>query len=202
MRQDIAKLISLVFHPALVPSYIFGILFFLTRLVPYSDGQKVSLLGMIFLLTFAMPVVLIFQAYKMQWISSLSIPKREERVVPFVVITVVYLVITYFLIDYVHIAPLIARIMIAGSFALIMLTAITLVHKISIHSAGVGGGIGTLLGVQYAYPHENLLYPMLILVLLAGAVLSARLALGAHTPTELLTGFAVGFVFNFAVFLV
>jgi hypothetical protein len=202
MRLDIAKLISVVLHPALVPSYIFSILFFLTRLVPYSEGQKVSLLGMIFLLTFALPVLLIFQAYRMQWISSLSIPKREERVIPFAIITFIYLIITYFFIDYVHIASLVARIMVAGSFALIMLTAITLAHKISIHSAGVGGGIGTLLGVQYAYPHENLLYPMLFFVLLAGAVLSARLALEAHTPTELLTGFAVGFLFNFIIFLV
>jgi hypothetical protein len=202
MRLDIAKLISVVLHPALVPSYIFSILFFLTRLVPYSEGQKVSLLGMIFLLTFALPVLLIFQAYRMQWISSLSIPKREERIIPFAIITFIYLIITYFFIDYVHIASLVARIMVAGSFALIMLTAVTLVHKISIHSAGVGGGIGTLLGVQYAYPHENLLYPMLFFVLLAGAVLSARLALEAHTPTELLTGFAVGFLFNFIIFLV
>ena len=202
MRQEIAKLISVVLHPALVPSYLFGILFFLTRLVPYSEGQKVSLLGIIFLLTFALPVILIFQAYRMRWISSLSIEKREERVIPFAVITFIYLVITYLFIDYIHIAALIARIMLAGSFALILLTAITVVHKISIHSAGVGGGIGTLLGVQYAYPHENLLYPALFFVLLAGVVMSARLALEAHTPTELLTGFSVGFVLNFAIFLV
>lgn len=202
MRLDIAKLISVVLHPALVPSYLFSILFFLTRLIPYSEGQKVSLLGMIFLLTFALPVLLIFYAYRMKWVSSLSIDKREERFIPFALITVIYLVITYFFIDYVHIFGIIARIMFAGSLVLIMLTSVTLVHKISVHSAGVGGGIGTLLGIQYAYPHENLLYPALFFVVLAGLVMSARLALEAHTPTELLSGFAVGFGFNFLIFVV
>lgn len=201
MQESTAKIISIALHPALIPTYLFGILFFSTHLLPYNPDQKVALLGMIFLLTFIFPAISFFSYYKLNVISSLSIEKREERFIPFFSITIAYLIITYFFFEQSHISFLISWVMLGISLVLLMVSAVTLVHKISVHSAGMSGGLGVLLGLQYQHPDENFLYSVLFFILLTGVVMTARLALGAHTLTELLTGFCVGFCLTFGLML-
>jgi hypothetical protein len=201
MRKSTAKIISVALHPALIPTYLFAILFFSTRILPYNTDQKVALLGMIFLLTFVLPTLSLFSYYKLKLISSFAIEKREERFIPFFSITIVYLIITYFFFEQAHIYFIISWIMLGISMVLMMVSVVTLVHKVSVHSAGMSGGLGVLLGLQYQHPDENFLYSVLCFTLLTGVVMSARLSLKAHNLTELLTGFGVGFCLTFGLML-
>jgi len=201
MHPTTAKVISVVLHPALIPTYLFVILLFSTSIVPYQNEQKWLFLGAIFFFTFLCPVLGFFYFLKAKYISSMSMPDRDERVAPFVFVSLLYLLITYVLFKLPLTFDILGLIMLAISFVLVLVSAITLVHKVSVHAAGVSGGLGIFLGLQYKYEHEDFLYPVLLFILLVGVVMSARLALKAHTSTELITGASLGLLTTFGVLL-
>jgi hypothetical protein len=200
MHLTIARAISIVLHPALIPTYLFAIVFFsVPSLVPYKTEQKEALLVMIFLLTFAFPSLSILVYYKLKMISSLSIENRNERVLPFLTISIFYIIITYFFFTQSHIFPLVSWIMLGITLVVGFVTVLTFFYKISVHSAGASGGVGILLGLQLQYPSESFLYPVLLFVFLTGLVASARLALKAHTFEELIAGVLAGIGLTFTV---
>ncbi len=154
---------------------------------------------MIFLFTFVLPVLSIFYFWKAKYISSVSMPKREERIIPFLGIAVLYVLITLVLFYWQPIFHLLGLLMSGISLVLVAVNAITFFYKVSVHSAGVSGGLGILMGLQYRYPSQYFLYPILLFIMLAGIVVSARLALQAHTPLELIAGFGLGFGLAFSL---
>ncbi|TAH22482.1 MAG: hypothetical protein EAZ08_00995 [Cytophagales bacterium] len=198
MHQKIAKIISAVLHPALIPTYLFAFLLFDTSIVPYHE-HKWMLLGIVFLFTFVFPVLSFFSFLKAKIISAIDIPNREERIKPFLLMSLLYVFITYLFFRLSPIFDVLTLMMLGISFVLVLVTLITFVHKISVHAAGVSGGLGTLLGLQYKYAHEDFLYPVLFFVLLTGIVMSARLSLKAHTLSELMNGFSLGLLITFGV---
>lgn len=193
MHPTTAKTVSVVLHPALIPTYVFAIVLFCSSLVPLQISGKLAFLSTIFLLTFVLPVLSIFCFLQIKLISSVSMPKREERLIPFLVITILYVFTTFALLYYWNISHLLGLVMLGISVVLVGVNMVTFTYKISVHSAGVSGGLGILMGLQYRYPHQDFLYPILFFVLLAGIVTSARLALQAHTPLELVAGLGLGF---------
>ncbi|MCU0390359.1 MAG: hypothetical protein MUE81_04515 [Thermoflexibacter sp.] len=198
MHQTLAKVISYIFHPALIPTYVFSIIFFFApSLISYKPEQKLMLLTMIFLLTFVLPSMSIYIYYKLNMISSLAITERKERVVPFLTISLFYLIMCHFFYTQPHIFPLMAWVMLGITLVVGLITVLTFFFKVSVHSAGVSGGIGVLLGLQYLYPNENFLYPILFFVFLTGLVASARLALNAHSYQELIAGSVIGISLTF-----
>jgi hypothetical protein len=52
--------------------------------------------------------------------------------------------------------------------------------------------LGILLALNKVLPGAGLLTPILATIIISGAVLSARLALHAHTPAQVYTGFGAG----------
>jgi membrane-associated phospholipid phosphatase len=79
----------------------------------------------------------------------------------------------------------------------VVATLFTLFYKVSIHTLGVTGILGILLPLNKVAENNSLFIPTLVLIVIAGLVMSARLQLNSHTPREVLigavTGFAVGF---------
>lgn len=200
MHSTTAKIVSIVLHPALIPTYVFTVVLFLSSLVPIQISNKLAFLSMVFLLTFVLPVLSIFYFLKTKLISSVSMPKREERLIPFWVISLLYVFVTFLLLCQ-PIFHLLGLIMLGISIVLVAVNVITFTYKVSVHSAGVSGGLGILMGLQYRYPSQDFLYPILLFILLTGIVMSARLALQAHTPLELIVGLGLGFCVTFFVVL-
>lgn len=75
--------------------------------------------------------------------------------------------------------------------------AITLFYKLSIHSLALWGMVGMLLPMNKVSEVNGLLIPTVITIVIAGLVMSARLALNAHTPREVMTGSVAGFTIGF-----
>ena len=76
-------------------------------------------------------------------------------------------------------------------------TLITLFYKLSIHSLALWGMVGMLLPMNKVSEVNELLLPTAIVVVIAGLVMSARLALNAHTPREVMIGSVAGFTIGF-----
>jgi membrane-associated phospholipid phosphatase len=92
---------------------------------------------------------------------------------------------------------LILTIFIAASLLVAALTIITIFFKISVHAAGAGCMIGFLLSIMLIFPEHNLMWALVVIVLVGGLIMSARLYLNAHTPVEVYSGFALGLFISF-----
>lgn len=197
----IARFISYLFHPLLMPTYGITAIYF-SNLVPgfnrYGINETLIIpggeyIGWVFLLTALLPGSCAIYFKKVGWISSIQMPRKEERLLPFVVTGIFYVGLHY-LPGFIYEAPtpFIINIFLLGSLLSIVLgVTVTFLWKISVHMIGIGGvtGIFFLLSVA-ATPQLNIL---ILCVLLAGFIGYSRLALSAHTVPQVFAGFLLGF---------
>ncbi|MEM8893273.1 MAG: PA-phosphatase [Bacteroidota bacterium] len=178
-----------------MPTMIFSVIFyFLPESVKPIDNEAIPYLILAILITtFIIPVLSISALRFTSTISSFSLERREERVIPFAFICMFYGLTTYLFIERIQVNDVIALMMITTSVLIVLLTVITLKYKISIHAAGVAGGIGFLVALARIYQSEALIYPAAFGVVLCGLVMSARLYLNSHSLNEVVLGCLLGF---------
>ncbi len=187
-----------------MPSLLFLILLYQapTMLLGIQESIRGSLMLIIFICTFAVPFLALFMLYSLRVIKNFHLPTKEERLVPFMMTTLLYAILTFFLnkiqanIDY-KIVYIFFGITLSGS----LLTVVTYFWKISAHTLALGGIIGTLFVFAFRTGDRALLLPITLLTLLAGVTVSARLALDAHKINELWSAFLMGSVVNAACLL-
>ncbi len=131
-------------------------------------------------------------------IHSMLMDNRSQRLIPFLSTTLFYGLTTWMFSRNLSVLHVSVVMMAAITLAIGMVTLITLFWKISAHATGMGGVIGFMLALNYCYAEEMLFYPIVGTVVLAGALLSARLRLNAHTPAQVLAGLLLGFTICFA----
>ena len=95
-----------------------------------------------------------------------------------------------------NIAPILPELWVATGQTFLML-AIGLSAAVLI-----GGPLGILLFLHASLPESQLLYVVVAAIVVIGAVMSARLALQAHTPAEVYTGFLLGLVIGLSIWLI
>jgi len=76
-------------------------------------------------------------------------------------------------------------------------TIITTRFKISIHAAALSGMLGVLMALELTLAELDLFIPIILNIVALGTAMTARLALNAHTPKQVLYGFLLGFGLNF-----
>lgn len=197
----LARIISVVFHPLLMATYLLALLSFVlpSALYPINLESRNSFLILILLMTFVLPALNISMFRIIGAISSFSMEVRSQRVMPFLLITIIYGVVTvlFFFKSRISIDDNLFKLLLIIDCLVLVATIITLFYKVSIHSLGVTGILGILLPLNKVAENNALFLPTLALIVIAGVVMSARLQLNAHTPREVLvgalTGFAIGF---------
>jgi hypothetical protein len=194
-----SHLISYLLHPLLVATIIFMVLPFFapSALSPLTEKALYSLVGIIFLLTFLVPVVSIAVLRVTGSIASMQMEERKERITPFVFVTLYYGVAAWFFTFRFELNPAFGVILFSATAALVLLTLITLFWKISAHGAGMGAIVGTFAGFQITLTDSQLLIPLAVAVVLTGLVVSARLHLNAHRPNEAYSGVLLGAIVSF-----
>jgi len=130
-------------------------------------------------------------------ISSLHLVKRKDRIAPFVFIAAYYVFAAYFLITKISLGPLFDTLIITIALMVGSVAIITLFWKISVHSIGVAGILGFIIGMNYNSPDSLFYWPILGWVLTLGFTMSARLYLNAHKPLEVWVGALYGLVICF-----
>ncbi len=206
MPQRLALTISLIFHPLLLPTLIMGLMFFISPnlVVVASKKGRWLLLEITFLLTFSLPVLIMIILRRLQVISSLSLPSRQERRLPFAIICVIYAATTYLfyiLTQKIYLDEKILLVFGSICFSLFLLTIITFFYKISAHNLAIAGVFGGMLAMALRYHEYTLGFPLAITAIVWGAVASARLSMKAHSWQEVFWGSVVGFWINFLIVL-
>jgi hypothetical protein len=163
-----------------------------------AEGFKPILL-MLSLVTLVLPAINIYLFRMLGTISSVQMPRRKERVLPFVFISVMYCAVTYMFHEKVHMdwGDNFFRFLVVIDALVVVGTVITFFYKISIHSLALGGIVGILLPLNKVSEEIYIFYATLGAIVLAGVVMSARLQLQAHTLREVLLGGLLGLFIGF-----
>lgn len=204
MSPRIAQVISIVFHPLLLPSVVLALLLYVSpRLVIVSSKEvRLFLVQIAFSFTFLLPLIFMLTMKLLRVIDSLHLPDRKQRRLPFVVISLMY-VLTAYLYHYltirIHLDDKFLHTFLAICISLVVLTIITFFYKISAHVLAISGALGGMLAMALRYNEVVLAIPLAITAVCCGLVMTARLSLQAHSYQEVLWAFFVGFPLNFAI---
>ncbi|MDX5418742.1 MAG: hypothetical protein LPK09_05965 [Hymenobacteraceae bacterium] len=177
-----------------MPTYLFTIILYFLPAASLSlpPQSRWIVLSMIFFTTFIIPGLGAFVMFRTGFIDSYEIDRREQRSKPLLFTGLCYAVTTYLLQRepiFDHIFFFVMGIIAASVF---LAWFVSFFWKISAHGIGLGGAFGVLLLLDKLIPDAQLLFPIVGAILASGAVISARLALHAHTPAQVYTGFGAG----------
>jgi hypothetical protein len=187
MTYKIATFLSVLFHPLFLFFYLILYLVYFTDfflLYRYSPNLWM-LLSYVFLNTVVIPIILIFF-----YSRDLLMRNKEKRTIPYLIMIVVYSFMLFFFFKF-YISALILRFLIALILGLTILTIINVYFKLSLHTFTMGCLIAFFIRI-YFLQSGMFFYPLIVVLILAGIIGSARLALEVHTKEEILSGYAIG----------
>lgn len=191
--ERLARGISIILHPLLMPVYGMVIIFSAPTLYGYIPFDVKKLLLLIMLVNnVLLPLSILPFFIRWHFISSWTIAEREERTIPLILITMLYS-ITAFIIFRFPVPVFLKSYILAASCISLMVTMINFWWKISLHSVGAGAliSIVLILSIKMYTPLLGYLIPA---ILAGGLVLSSRLQLNLHNPQQVWFGFLTGFV--------
>ncbi len=206
MNSRLATILSVILHPLIITTYLFGFLFFTApSLVGVGALGTSSLLGLLLLLfinTFVAPTAVILYMYRFGIITSLHVENLLERRWPYLITVIIYGISTYLFgwqfQPISNLAPQIALILGCVTVSLLVVALVSLFWKISAHATGMGGAMG-IVGAFYIQYNDPIFYwALLIVILITGLLLSARLRLNAHNLKQIFAGFLTGLVIGIA----
>jgi len=196
-----AKTISYLFHPLLLPTIGLFLIFHLdeTGLRAPSPEMQLFLFAITFLTTFLLPLLCTLLLLKTKQISSLEMPTKEERKIPYLASAIFYFSESYFLMQW-EVPMLIKAFMFGAALLVFSVFIINFFWKISVHMAGIGGLCGMMIAVSFRL-QINLHFVLIALFLIAGFAAFSRLKLSAHNPAQVYVGFLMGISVQLILFL-
>jgi membrane-associated phospholipid phosphatase len=150
-------------------------------------------------MTFAFPLVIISIFRVFGTIRSFTMEERRDRIPVFFFVAIIYGFVTYLLFSKSRISvdDSLFKLFLIVDCLILASAIITIFYKVSVHSMGLMGVLGILLPLNKIAENNSLVIPSIVILLIAGVVMSARLQLNAHTPREVLVGTATGFSIGF-----
>jgi membrane-associated phospholipid phosphatase len=201
--RKVAQTISVLFHPLLLATYLVAIVgYYFPVMLSISPRNFKLVLGIVFGFTFIFPMINIIMFRYFGTISSFTMHARTERLIPFVAIAIIYMVMIFMFYMKLPLSPNFNKLMIIVTALVLFSAVVTFFYKISIHSLAASGMVGMMLPLNKAIENNALLWPTVIVMVIAGSIMSARLYLNAHTPNEVLMGALSGFSIGFAGMLI
>lgn len=142
-------------------------------------------------ITLFLPLLSVFFMIRIGRVSTMFIEEQRERSWPLLMTAIIYCGALWLFRT--RVVPGFIWLFLLGAvISMVLALLINLRWKISLHMIGIGGLCGGLTMLYYLSQEGS---PMFLAAafLLAGLLGTARLILNAHTPMQLLAGFALGF---------
>ncbi len=188
----VARVTSVVFHPLLIPTLGFALLFnssFYFSILPWSVMKFIMLT--VFLSTCILPAISIL-ILSLSPRFDIKMEKNTDRIIPLILSSVFYYV-GYMILQRLPVYPIYKLFLITSILVQMALLFITIRWKISAHAAAIGGLLGGFLTLAFRL-QENPVLILSAIILAAGLVSSARLILGKHTVPQVIAGFFLGLI--------
>ncbi len=191
----IAKVISYIFHPLFIPTYVY---FFLTQAFPYEFSGMLSNDSafrtiVVFINTAFFPGVAVFLLWRLKFIESIFLKSQKERIAPYMIVMVFYWWLWYLSKNFTD-QPFELRVFFLGTF---LTTPVALVlnnfFKISMHAIGVGCA-AAFIAILAFIKSVDMTAAVAVSLLIAGLVCTARFLVSDHTNRDVYAGLILGIV--------
>ena len=185
-----ARIMSMIFTPFYLPIVGLIALFIFSYMSLLPMMYKLVMLAMVYLLTVVAPSLLIHLYRLCQGWTSHELGRKERRLVPYIIYIVCYFA-CFFWMEYRNTPRVISIIVVVALTIQMVCALINIWWKISTHTAAIGGVAGGLVSYSIAFSFNPLWWLCFVLIL-AGAVGTARMILRQHSLSQVVTGFLVG----------
>lgn len=185
-----ARIMSMIFTPFYLPIVGLIALFIFSYMSLLPMMYKLVMLAMVYLLTVVAPSLLIHLYRLCQGWTSHELGRKERRLVPYIISIVCYFA-CFFWMEYRNTPRVISIIVVVALTVQMVCALINIWWKISTHTAAIGGVAGGLISYSIAFSFNPLWWLCFVLIL-AGAVGTARMILRQHSLSQVVTGFLVG----------
>ena len=186
----LARTTSIIFHPLLIPTIGFLLLFssgFYFAVIPWN--LKSFILLVVFTSTCLIPLISI----GLLSVSSkfdLKMEKGTDRVLPLIFSSISFYM-GYLILGRIQSFPVFQVFLVASILVQIALVIISFQWEISAHSAAIGGLAGGFFALSVRL-QENPVFILIFLLLISGMVCTSRLILQKHTNLQVYAGFLLG----------
>ncbi|WP_300027859.1 hypothetical protein [uncultured Maribacter sp.] len=185
-----STIISYILHPLFIPIGGTVAYFLITPKYTPLEIQSASILP-IFILTVIIPIITFFILRNLGLVESLSLHTIQERKYPLYIHASILLLILYKVIPNNYVSELYFYFtgLLGATIACILLLFFN--FKVSLHTVGVSGLLMYLINLSIHF-EINLIIAISFFILATGSIITARLALKAHTGIEVIIGLLVG----------
>ncbi|PJA06856.1 MAG: hypothetical protein COX70_08695 [Flavobacteriales bacterium CG_4_10_14_0_2_um_filter_32_8] len=189
-----AKIISIIFHPLIIPVIGLLIIFNTDSYINYSIPKdlKIAIITLVGTSTFVIPLLISLLLLHKKMINSLEMETTKERIIPYG-FTIIFYIFTLSMLKEAAIPPLIFKFVIGATLSVMVAFLINLKWKISAHMIGVGGLVGALICISTILEIYLTSY-IIVALIIAGLLGSSRLILKAHNQLQIYVGFIVGLI--------
>lgn len=191
----LSNIFSGVFLPLLVPTYAYTLALWTTSFSQAPERLRFISSMIIFAITAIIPLSIILFLMRKGKVSDVSINDPRERKIPYLVTILCYLVSALYLWLMPRWLPMF---FVGAAVAAFIASLITFRYKISAHTTSMGGLCALIIFIGVNNLSTMLILPWLSVGILAsGAVGSARIFLGRHTPSQVYTGWILGLIITY-----
>lgn len=203
MDKRIWTIVSYLFHPLFMPTLGIFIVMWndpLIYLLFDSLQPWLSVIIAVFACTALLPLLFNWTLLKMGRISSLQTPNEQDRRL-LICFTELGFLLAYLAFHNIPSAGRSIELFILGiNISMVATILVNFVQKTSFHTTGMGGLLGTVIGMAY-YTRLNMMYWIGGAILLACLVGYSRYRLKAHSTFELYLGYIIGILSLGLVFI-
>lgn len=195
--STVSNVLSAVFSPLLVPTYAYSIAMWTTRMSVLPERTRLISSLVVLAITALIPFTVILFMIRKGLASGPALESRRDRPIPYSVTIICYLFAAWC----VWLLPRwIPMFFIAAAVAALLDVLINIKWKISAHATSMGGLCAAIAYIGMTSQSTVVYLPWLCgIILLSGAVCSARLYLKRHTPAQVYAGWCLGFAVSFVI---
>jgi len=190
-----ASALSAIFMPLYLPLVGMTLLFIFTYLNILPLRYKLTVLGLVYIVTILLPRLLVRLYSRYTGIHPIHLLRREKRAIPYAITLACY-ILCYYIMIRAHVPHLIMGVAMAALAVEAVCAALNSWTKISTHTAGIGGVTGALQAFSAIFGF-NPVWWVCLSFMVAGLVGSSRMILRQHTLGQVVGGFMVGLVTAF-----
>ncbi len=197
MPEKLAKIVSAIFHPVLLPTLGFILIFTsgFYDAVLTLEARKFILL-VVFFSTATLPILAV-AVLALNSKFDFLMPSSRDRVLPLLLTSFFYYV-GFILLSRIHFIPVLKLFMVASVLVIILLLLISFKWNISIHAAAAGAVTATVFAMSFR-GGVNPVYAVVAVVLVSGLVGTARLILNKNNLLQVAAGYFLGFMILYPV---
>lgn len=201
ISDKLARIISTIFHPLLLPVYGLVIIFTAPTIYNYIPFEVKKLLVLIVLVNnVLLPLSLIPFFIHSKLIGAWSMNERQDRVIPLMITTILYIVTSYIIFRF-SVPHFLKSYILSISIMSLAATLINFLWKISLHSIGMGLLLSLVMMLSIKM-YTPLTWYLTTFIIVTGFVLSSRLRLNIHNGVQVWVGLLTGVLgFSFLIML-